>query len=187
MGEQGRAWYQAVRKALPLRCPSPDPDCSAASLPLVLCTSSCRSCKTEVQVCQRGQWDFSGDGEGLLAAGWLAVTFPGEARRMRGVLALHSVAPTVWHMPLCCLTQLQVYILALRSGLHLLSAGRTRLEETGCAGRGLDARVDAIPLSSQGIHGTEPYLIGLAFRKQSDLCCYQHFTARSIGWQAEWT
>lgn len=84
---------------------------------------------------------------------------------MRDVLALHCVAPLAWHMPLCCLTQLQVHILALTSGLHLLSAGYTGQKETGCAGGGSDTRVDGIPLSSQGIHGAEPYLIRLAFRK----------------------
>lgn len=84
---------------------------------------------------------------------------------MRGVLALHCTAPPAWLVPLRCSMLLQGHVLALRSGLQLLSTGYTRQKEMGCAGGGLDARVDGIPLASQGIHGAEPYLIRLAFRK----------------------
>lgn len=60
--------------------------------------------------------------------GWRSPV-PSGVCRMRSVLALPYRAPSAWRLPLCCTTQLQVHVLELRSGLHLLSAGYTKQKE----------------------------------------------------------
>lgn len=49
-------------------------------------------------------------------------------------------------MPLHCLTQLKVRVLALGPGLHLLSGSCTGQKEVGSAGGVLDTRVGGIPV-----------------------------------------
>lgn len=63
----------------------------------------------------------------------------------RSVLALHHMVPSAWHVPLCAQHSCRCTGALIRA-----SSAVSWLQQA--KGGWLDARVDGIPLSSQGIH-----------------------------------